>query len=216
MAKQRRDRSSPATKPHSRRSASGAPAGRPPEIVDEAAARRRQTFLAAVALYEQGMQALQAHEYGRASAILTSVLEKYPEELDLHERVRLYLKVCARQAAPVEAAPQTVSERLFAATLALNGGRMDDALRHLESVLTADAGNDHAHYMLALVRTHRNELDVAVDCLHQAIALNPENRLLARQDPDLEPLRDLPGVRLLLDAPATGAGRRPPRSRPTH
>ena len=35
----------------------------------------------------------------------------------LHERVRLYLNICQRQATQREAAPQTIDERLYAATL---------------------------------------------------------------------------------------------------
>jgi hypothetical protein len=34
----------------------------------------------AVALYEQGVAALQAHEFARASAVLRSVLSRFPEE----------------------------------------------------------------------------------------------------------------------------------------
>ncbi|MDE3157106.1 MAG: tetratricopeptide repeat protein [Acidobacteriota bacterium] len=216
MAKQRRDRPAPATRPQGRKSASNPSAGRPPAVVDEVDVRRRETFLAAVALYEQGMQALQARDFGRAAALLSSVLDRYPEELDLHERVRLYLKICERQATAAPPVPQSAQERLYAATLALNRGRPDDALRQLESVLAADPHNDHAHYMLALVRVHRNELDQAARALHQAIALNPDNRLQARQDPDLESLRQLPDVRALLDAPPTPDHRRVARSRPSH
>ncbi len=214
MAKQRRDRSAPA-KPQSRRSASSSSADRPHDRVDKAAELRREAFREAVALYERGMQALQAHDYSRASEILTSVLDQFPDEHDLHERVHLYLKVCARQAAPAPAAPQTLEERVYAATLALNEGRTDDALRHLQSVLETVPDHDHAHYMLALVRAHRGELDAAAAALHEAVALNSENRLLARQDPDLESLREMPDVRALLDTPA-GDRRRPPRSRSAH
>ena len=62
----------------------------------------------------------------------------YPEEKELHERVRLYLNICQRQATPKEAAPQTQQERLYAATLAINGGRYDQALANLRLVRDED------------------------------------------------------------------------------
>ena len=45
--------------------------------------------------------------------------------------------------------------------------------------------HDHALYMLASVLVLRNELDEAVPVLLRAIELNPDNRSMARHDPDL-------------------------------
>ena len=66
----------------------------------------------AVAIYERGLEALQRHEYQAAVDLLRSVLQRYPEEKELHERVRLYLKVCERHTTPHDAAPKTLDERL--------------------------------------------------------------------------------------------------------
>jgi hypothetical protein len=55
----------------------------------------------------------------------------------------------------------------------------------------------------------RQRSDEAVDHLKQAIALNPENRNLARQDPDLESVREHPGFREALDTPSAPNRRRP-------
>ena len=103
------------------------PAPQPPQ--------RRTTYVEAVALYERGLEALQRHDFADAAAQFESVLRQYPEEKELHERVRLYLNICQRQATPKETAPQTREERLYAATLAINGGRYDQALANLRLVL---------------------------------------------------------------------------------
>jgi tetratricopeptide (TPR) repeat protein len=174
-------------------------------------AQRRSTYVEAVALYERGLAALQGHDYNGAAAIFESVLAKYGEEKELHERVRLYLNICRRQAAPREATPKTVEERLYAATLSINGGRYDEAITHLRLVRDEDPDNDHALYMLAVAHGQRGEITEAIAHLERAIALNPENRAVARQDPDLEPLRADDAFRSALDTPATG---RPERRRP--
>lgn len=173
---------------------------------------RRSTYVEAVALYEQGVQALQKHDYGKAEALLTSVLERYPEEKELHERVRLYLNVCQRQARPKEPTPQTVSERLYAATLSINGGRYDEAISHLRLVRDEDPDNDHALYMLAVAHSQRGEHVEALAHLERSIALNPENRALAKRDPDLDALRDDESFQATLDTPARPiAAKRTPR-----
>ena len=102
--------------------------------------QRRSTYVEAVALYEQGLEALQRHAYQQAADLLESVLRQYPEERELHERVRLYLNICKRQATQREAAPQTIDERLYAATLSINGGQYDQAIAHLRLVRDEDPG----------------------------------------------------------------------------
>jgi tetratricopeptide (TPR) repeat protein len=176
---------------------------------------RRTTYVEAVALYERGLEALQRHAYPQATHLLESVLRQYPEERELHERVRLYLNICKRQATQREAAPQTIDERLYAATLSINGGQYDQAIAHLRLVRDEDPDNDHAIYMLAVAHAQRDEHAEAVAHLERAIALNPENRALARNDPDLEPLRDDDAFRAALEAPSgpRSLSRRPVKTR---
>src|SRR5687767_9616633 len=160
----------------------------------------RAGHVEAVSLYEEGLAALQAREFSRASAVLRSVLSRYPEERELHERVHLYLNVCDRHMAPRAISPSTPEERVFAATLAVNAGNYDEALEHLRTASAEAPEHDHALYMLASVLTLRDQMDAAVPLLLRAIELNPDNRTLARHDPDLEPLRQLESVRAALEA----------------
>ena len=164
-----------------------------------ASASTRPTYLEAVAIYEKGIEALQRHDYNHALELFQSVLRQYPEEKELHERVRLYLNICERHATPREAAPQSIEERLYASTLAINGGRYDEAISHLRLVRDEDPDNDHALYMLAVAHAQRGEHAEAVAHLERAIALNPENRALARRDPDLEALHDDDAFRGAID-----------------
>jgi tetratricopeptide (TPR) repeat protein len=161
-------------------------------------------------MYERGLQALQRRDFAASAEALRNVIERYPDERELLERARLYLKVCERELEPKEPAPKTADEWVYAATVALNAGDEATALRHLQRALTEDARHDHAHYMMAVVATRRGELGGALDHLRQAVSLNPENRSLARQDPELEALREDTAFKAVVDAPAADAGGRPP------
>ena len=174
------------------------------------AAPRRSTYVEAVAVYEHGLLALQRHDYLKAASLLESVLRRYPEEKELHERVRLYLSICQRQAAQQKTAPRTIGERLYAATIAINGGQYDQALAELRLVRDEDPDNDHALYMLAVAHAQRLERAEAITHLERAIALNPENRGRARTDSDLDPVRKDEAFRAALDTqPAPRARERP-------
>jgi tetratricopeptide (TPR) repeat protein len=219
MAKQRPQPKSKGSSPATTSSGAGAPEARPlkplpPAPPQPSGPLRRSTYFEAVAVYEKGLEALQRHDYQAALDLLNSVLRLYPEEKELHERVRLYLNICERHAKPREASPQSVDERLYASTLAINGGRYDEAISHLRLVRDEDPDNDHALYMLAVAHAQRGEHAEAIAHLERAIALNPENRALARRDPDLEPLREDDAFRTALDTPpAPRNGTLPPDRR---
>jgi len=210
MAKQRRPPSRPAKTrsgpaPHSPRAESGLGSfaqGTAPLPVPPAPPEHRSSYIEAVALYERGLEHLQRHDYRGAAALFESVLAKYGEEKELHERVKLYLNICQRQATSTESAPHTVEERLYASTLALNGGRYDEAISHLRLVRDEDPDNDHALYMLAVAHAQRGEFAEAVAHVERAIAINPENRALAKTDSDLDPVRDDDAFRAALESPS--------------
>ena len=174
---------------------------RPQKAVPPAVSEARQVRSShdeALALYEQAIRALQRHQYAQASDLLGRLTTSYPEERDLAERSRLYLTLCARQLTPPTAEPRDTQESLYAATLALNAGQTDVAISHLTRVRAAEPANDRALYLLAIAHAERREHDLALRYLQQAIEANPENRPLARVDPDLDALRGAAGLKALL------------------
>ena len=171
----------------------------------------------AVALYEKGLDALQRHAYQDAVKALEAILERFPVERELHERVRLYLNVARRHVTSPSSNPKSVEERLYAATLATNLGRYDEAISHLRLVRDEDPDNDHALYMLSVALALKGEHAEAVAHLERAIAINPENRAMARQEADFETLRDDDAFRAATDAgngaPRQVDGQRPPKDK---
>ena len=168
-------------------------------------APRKPGYYEALAMYESGVRALQRHDYQGAAAQFRTIMERYPEERELQERSHLYLRVCERETARRPATPQTPQERVYAATVALNAGDTAAALDHLSRALTDSPDSDHAHYIMSVALASKGDSTQALDHLRRAITLNPENRALARQDPDLEPLRTADEFRELTDAPAGSA-----------
>lgn len=163
-------------------------------------APRKPGFYEAVGIYERGVQALQRHDYASGADLFRTVIDKYPEERELLERARLYLRVCERETARQAPPPQTAGDFVYAATIALNAGDHAGALSHLQRAISVDADNDHAHYTMAAALSLRGRSDEALQHLHRSIALNPENRSQARQDPDLENIRQHQGFRSALEA----------------
>lgn len=169
---------------------------------------RKPTYHEAVSMYERGLQALQRRDFSTAAEHLRTVIERYPDERELLDRARLYLKVCERELEAREPAPKSADELVNAATIALNAGNETAAAQHLSRVLADNPRHDYAHYMMAVAAARRNDAHRAVDHLRQAVSLNPDNRSLARQDPEFDGLRDMPGYREALEA-QPGQGTQP-------
>lgn len=204
----RRSASKPAAKPAkvvklARPVKTQPPAPQPAATSPQPPAPRKPGFYEAVAIYERGVQALQRHDYATGADLFRTVIEKYPEERELLERARLYLRVCERETQRQAPPPQTAGEFVYAATVALNAGDHAGALSHLQRAISTDAENDHAHYIMAAALSLRGRTEEALQHLRRSIALNPENRSQARQDPDLDNIRHHQGFRLVLEtAPA--------------
>jgi Tfp pilus assembly protein PilF len=159
------------------------------------------THTAAVQVFQRGFEALQQRDFARACSLLQSLVTDFPDEKELHDRARVYLAICERQATPKAATPKTIEERIYSATVTINQGGYDEGLSLLSALEGEAPEHDHVQYMLAVVHTLRGQADAAVPHLERAIELNEQNRYLASQDADLELLRQHDGVATLLEAP---------------
>ena len=169
---------------------------------------RKPAYYDAIAVYESGVRALQKHDFSTAAEQFRAVMQRYPEERELVERSTLYLRVCERETASRPTGPKTPRERIYAATVALNAGDVQGAQSLLRQALSDDPDDDHGHYIMAVALSDAGLNGEAVTSLRQAIALNGENRALARQDPDLAELRATEAGRLLLNSEVPPARRR--------
>ena len=165
----------------------------------------------AVETFERGFKALQQRQYDRAASALRAVLAGFPDEKEMQERARVYLSICDRQAAGA-GRPRSFEERMNAATVAINRGAFDDAVRLLRDLESDNAQSDHVQYLLTVALTSTGDVDKALSHLRRAIELNPENRFLSTADVDLEPLRQHSAFLAALDPPSshrrTGAKKR--------
>src|SRR3972149_1659445 len=121
----------------------------PPPPPAATSAPRKPGFYEAVAIYERGVQALQRHDFQGAAGYFRAVQDGYPDERELLERARLYLRVCERETSRQPPAPKTPAERVYAATVALNSGDHAGAMDHLQRALGDDPDSDHGHYPMA-------------------------------------------------------------------
>lgn len=158
--------------------------------INAATKERKARSKRAIKIYESGVTAVQKRKFSAAAKALREIIDDYPEERELQERAKLYLTVCDRELNPVVAEPTTLDERVYAATVALNSGASSTAIDHLNAVAYEKPADAQVQYMLSVAHAVSNDADLAIMHLERAIRLNPDNRLLARQEPDFENIHD--------------------------
>jgi len=167
----------------------------------------------ALALFQQGIEAVQRHAYQPATERFRVILERFPAERALMDRARVYLEICRRELDRRPSNPRSLEERLTAATAALNNGDDARAEQLVRAVLDADARQDLALYLMAAIEARRGGTAAALAYLGQAIAVSPEVRAQARHDADFESLRNSDAFHALVDPPSSLFGGRRPRRR---
>ena len=144
----------------------------------ERAAEVRQSdlFTRAAALFRDG-------KYGMARRILEKV--RSGPNAGLGHRARVYIDICNQKTARKRPKLQTLDEHYNYAVKLLNDGAFADAVRVCNRGLAIDAGAAHVHYLKAVAKILAGQTTGAVAPLKKAIALDPNIRMIARQDPDL-------------------------------
>ena len=154
--------------------------------ITAATKERKARSKRALKIYEAGVTGVQKRTFSIAAKALNEVIDEYPEEREIKERAKLYLAVCERELKPLVSEPTSLDERIYAATVSLNSGAVTIAIEHLNAVASEKPSDANVHYMLAVAHALSSDTDMSVTHLERAITLNPDNRLLARQEPDFK------------------------------
>ncbi len=148
-------------------------------------------------LYEEALAHFQQQKFHRAIQLFQKVAEGANKELG--DRARMHFHICqqrlSRSAAP---APRTPEDHYTQGIAMMNLGRWDDARVSLDRALRGAPKADHIVYAMAALDCLTGEAEESIERLKRAIALRPENRYQARNDPDFAFLQDDPRFTELL------------------
>jgi tetratricopeptide (TPR) repeat protein len=164
-------------------------AGNPQPVADPA---RKSTL----ALYESAIKLMQSGKFDKAHEAFTKMLTDAPA--DLAERIRMYIAACVSQINKGTTTFQSHEERYDYAISLLNHGNYEDAREHFHAILLDHDSADYAFYGLALLAGMTGNSEQCIQHLTDAIRLNSQNRLLARNDSDFDAVADDPRFTELL------------------
>src|SRR5260370_7581035 len=100
--------------------------------------------------------------------------------------------MCERRLAAPAPEPKSAEERYNYAIALINLRNLDLARQHLATALQMEPSADHVHYALGVCLALSGDAQGAYDSLRRAIELQPRNRMVARQDSDLDRVSHTP------------------------
>jgi tetratricopeptide (TPR) repeat protein len=119
-------------------------------------------------------------------------------ERDVAHRAGLHAAMCNQRLEQPAVQCQTAEECYNYGVALLNTRQGRDAASYLERGLQMSPDSDHIHYALAVAHGLMGDAYRAHEHLRRSIELEPKNRLMARQDPDLSAIAQQPQFQALL------------------
>ncbi len=150
-----------------------------------------KTTSAALGILEKGIKLIYQKDFKRARQELHSLIESYPKETEILARARTYLQICDREEV-ARKRPVITNDQIYAlGVMEHNRGNFAGAIAHFRQLLEKQPVGDHVHYSLAASFAREGNAVEAINSLRQAISINEDNRIYAKNDSDFESLHTI-------------------------
>ncbi len=150
-----------------------------------------KTTSAALGVLEKSIKLIYQKDFKKARQELHSLLESYPRETEILARARTYLQICDREEV-ARKRPVITNDQIYTlGVMEHNRGNFAGAIAYFRQLLEKKPVGDHVHYSLAASFAREGNAVEAINCLRQAISINEDNRIYAKNDSDFESLRTI-------------------------
>lgn len=147
-------------------------------------------FEQAMLLFNRGVELFNARKFEKAEHLFRGIIEKSPEEKEFLDRAHIYVNLIQRQLKPAEPRPRNFEDYYNQAIYHINLGDYDKALSYLKKASEKKPHDPSITYFLALVFAGKEDRESSLKYLMEAVDLDPENRILARNESEFQPMLD--------------------------
>jgi len=169
------------------------PTPRPP-TVDESAA---------LIAFERAHKEFARGRFAEARNQFRVLVDKYSQVSEVAARARTYLAIAESRLRTESILPRDADSLYDRGVIELNRGEYVAAQEMFERALKREPEAAHIHYGLAATRARLGSIDLALESLEKALNLQPNLRVRAQHDHDLNPLRNDPDFdRLIFSNPS--------------
>jgi len=150
--------------------------------------QRKDDYQRALTAYTQAMKQFRSGSLAEAAELLTAFIENFGSESEITDRAKTYLTLARGSRSKKTADLKTIDDYLLDATLKINLGDYKGAVEVLEKAGNFKEKESRVNYLLAIAYCLAGESGTALDFLKKAIQKDGSLSVLARNEPDFEPL----------------------------
>lgn len=158
---------------------------------------------AALAAFERAHKEFVRGRFAEARNQFRVLVDKYSQVSEVAARGRTYLAIAESRLRTESMLPRDADSLYDRGVIELNRGEYVAAQEMFERALKREPEAAHIHYGLAATRARLGSIDLALESLQRALDLQPNLRVRAQHDHDLNPLRNDPDFdRLIFSNPS--------------
>lgn len=158
---------------------------------------------AALAAFERAHKEFARGRFAEARNQFRILVDKYSQVSEVAARARTYLAIAESRLRTESILPRDADSLYDRGVIELNRGEYVAAQEMFERALKREPEAAHIHYGLAATRARLGSIDLALESLQKALNLQPNLRVRAQHDHDLNPLRNDPDFdRLIFSNPS--------------
>jgi tetratricopeptide (TPR) repeat protein len=158
---------------------------------------------AALAAFERAHKEFVRGRFAEARNQFRILVDKYSQVSEVAARARTYLAIAESRLRTESMLPRDADSLYDRGVIELNRGEYVAAQEMFERALKREPEAAHIHYGLAATRARLGSIDLALESLQRALAIQPNLRVRAQHDHDLNPLRNDPDFdRLIFSNPS--------------
>ena len=158
---------------------------------------------AALLAFERAHKEFVRGRFAEARNQFRLLVDKYSQVAEVAARARTYLAISESRLRTESILPRDADSLYDRGVIELNRGEYVAAQEMFERALKREPEAAHIHYGLAATRARLGSIDLALESLQKALDLQPNLRVRAQHDHDLNPLRNDPDFdRLIFSNPA--------------
>ena len=158
---------------------------------------------AALGAFERAHKEFVRGRFAEARNQFRVLVDKYSQVSEVAARARTYLAIAESRLRTESMLPRDADSLYDRGVIELNRGEYVAAQEMFERALKREPEAAHIHYGLAATRARLGSIDLALESLQRALDLQPNLRVRAQHDHDLNPLRNDPDFdRLIFSHPS--------------
>lgn len=145
--------------------------------------------------FTKGMGLFNKKECQQALKIFSGIIAKYKDSgyyniLEIRARAKVYKKICDARITPVKIELHDDKDYLYNGIFHLNAGEYDKALERFDYLEEKKYDDPFLDFLMSLVHLKLGDMETSMGYLRTAIEKDEFYKVIAYNDPDLDPLSE--------------------------